>query len=512
MDAATMAKLKYSQLSSEMKANVLRAKLAVDSRYDPLLFAEYAWPWYKPGTTLAEEDIRIWQAEMLDTIAQHLQDPEKRFQPCKLAVASGHGIGKSAAIGILSTWGLSCFRDPRILLTANTEGQLRTKTSPEVGQWVRSSRYGDLFDVDTLSIKLKERPEQHRVDMTPWSESNTEAFQGLHAKGRLVMVLMDEASAIPAKIWEVILGAMTDENTILIWVAFGNPTQAIGPFRDCFTRDRNEWYRWNIDSREVEGTNKKALQSIADKYGEDDDITRVRVKGQFPRTSSRQMVPEHLVDAAMNKHLRKDQYDFAPTILTCDPAWTGDDRLVIAKRQGLVFEILEVIPKNRNDMLIGAKIASYEVQHQADAVFIDQGWGTGIWSYGHTLGRDWELVDFGGAATDAGYVNHRAEMYGRGVEWLQAGGVLPPDQELRDDLAAIDTIPRPDGSILLMSKEDIKKKKQLASPDRADAWALSFHRPVSKRARPITVTPDMQSHVGPGAPGDVKPSVYDPFS
>lgn len=463
------------------------AQYAAKYQYDPLGFAEGAWPWGAAGTPFEDKDIRSWQAEVMDDIAQHLADPETRYDVCRVAVASGHGIGKSAEIGMLSTWALSCFDRPRVLVTANTEGQLRTKTSPEIGFWLRNSAYGPLFDVDTLSIKLAEEPEQHRLDLTPWSENNTEAFQGLHALGRAVVVMMDEASAIPKSVWEVILGALTDEFTVLILIAFGNPTQATGEFRNCFTRDRHMWQTYNIDSRTVEGTNKRVLQQIVDKYGADSDVAKVRVRGLFPSQSSRQFIPEHLVDLAMEKHIPQASYDFAPVILTCDPAWTGEDELVIAKRQGLYFEILETMPRNTNDIEVGRLLANLEVKHDADAVFIDLGWGTGIYSYGKTIGRAWSLISFGAAATKPGFVNKRAEMYADGLEWLEEGGALPPDAKLREDLISIQTKPRPDGSILLMSKEDMKKDG-MASPDRSDAWVLSFAEPVVKRAIPISQT------------------------
>lgn len=485
-----------------------KRKIIERGKYDPLAFCESAWPWQGKGTHLEKDQIRVWQANVMDAIAIHLTNPLTRHTPLFLAVASGHGIGKSACIGMLGTWALSCFDRPRILVTANTENQLRTKTSPEIGQWVRTSPFfGKDFDVDTLSIRARHNPEQHRLDLTPWSENNTEAFQGLHAKGRIVMVIFDEASGIPPKIWEVIYGALTDADTVLIFVAFGNPTQAVGPFRDCFGKDRHLWKTWNIDSRDVEGTNTAALQAIVDKYGEDSDVARYRVRGLFPRTSTRQMVPEHLIDQAMGRHYRKDQYDFAPSILTCDPAWTGDDELVIGLRQGLVYKQLEVVARNDNDMDIGVKLANYEVTHNADAVFIDQGYGTGIYSYGQTIGRNWRLIPFGGAAGRKGFRNKRAEMYQEVVDWLRAGGALPVDQKLRDDLAGIETKPTPDGTIQLLSKEEMRKNG-LASPDRADALALSFAEPVMKREVPLT---QQAARRGPSLPvqGGYR---HDPFS
>lgn len=456
-----------------------RRTIAAEGRYDPLLFAERAWRWGEGA--LEGHDIRVWQADIFDTIAQHLMNEETRFLPLRISVASGHGIGKSAGIGMLTTWALSCFRDPRIVITANTEGQLTTKTSPEVGQWVRTSLYGDLFDISTMSIKAKSRPEQHRADFVTWSESNTEAFAGLHALGRIVLLIMDEASGIPDVIWDVAQGAMTDENTVLIWIAFGNPTSAVGRFRECFRKYRSSWVTRQIDSRTVEGTNKVALQEIVDTYGEHHDVTKVRVRGLFPSAADLQFISTNDVDKAYGRHYPRSSYEFAPVVLGVDPAWTGADELVIVKRQGLVSHILRTIPKNDNDFEIATLIANLEREHRADQVFIDGGYGTGIYSAGKTMGRDWRLVWFGGESPDPGIVNMRAFMWKEMRDWLKQGGAIPNDNKLYEDLIGVET--KPDirnGRIQLISKEEMKKKG-LPSPNRADALALTFAAPVEKK-------------------------------
>lgn len=461
------------------------AVIAAKCKYDPLLWAETAWEWGKGDLT--GKDIRHWQAEIQDEIALHLADPETRYQPLKIAVASGHGIGKSAEMGMISNWAMSCHEGARVVITANTEGQLRTKTSPEIAKWFSTSISAPLFEIDTLSIKAKQETKEMSwaMDFTPWSEHNTEAFAGLHNEGRIIVLMMDEASGIAAKIWEVAEGALTDENTILIWIAFGNPTQNTGEFRDCFKRrgnKRSEWITKQIDSRSVEGTNKKYLQGLVDKYGENSDRVKVRVRGMFPSASSRQLIPTHKIDEAFGRHLPKSSYDFAPVILTCDPAWTGDDDLIIAKRQGLFFEILDTIPKNDNDVFIANKIARYEDKFDADQVFVDLGYGTGIVSAGRTMGRSWQLVNFAEAATTKAHTNKRAEMWDAVNDWLDEGGAIPEDNELHDDLTSVETLPTMNGSIKLMSKEDMKKK-ELPSPNKGDALALSFAYPVVKKDR-----------------------------
>jgi hypothetical protein len=71
-----------------------------------------------------------------------------------------------------------------------------------------------------------------------WTEHNTEAFAGLHNKGKRIVVIYDEASKIADKVWEVTEGALTDDQTEIIWLAYGNPTQNTGRFRECFGKHR----------------------------------------------------------------------------------------------------------------------------------------------------------------------------------------------------------------------------------------------------------------------------------
>ncbi|HFH5403288.1 TPA: terminase, partial [Salmonella enterica] len=104
--------------------------------YDPLGYALYAFPWGEDGTELAHATgPRKWQADAFREIRDHLQNPATRHQPLMLARASGHGIGKSAFISMLINWGMSTCEDCKVVVTANTDNQLRTKTWPEIIKW-----------------------------------------------------------------------------------------------------------------------------------------------------------------------------------------------------------------------------------------------------------------------------------------------------------------------------------------------------------------------------------------
>jgi hypothetical protein len=450
-------------------------------RHDPLGFVMFAFPWGEKGGPLETEDgPDTWQRELLEDIGSKLKSgAADAREAIRLAVASGHGVGKSAVVSWLIQWAMATFPDTRVVVTANTEGQLKTKTWPELSKWHQISIVRDWFEFTATALfaKQKGKDKTWRADLIAWSENNTEAFAGLHNAGKRIVLIMDEASAIPDKIWEVSEGALTDASTEIIWAAFGNPTQNTGRFRECFRRFRHRWTTWQVDSRTAKRTNKAQIdQWIAD-YGVDSDFVKVRVRGMFPSASERQFISTEDVDAAFGRHLRIEQYGFAEKIISVDPAWTGGDEFVIGMRQGLKFEILRVIQKNDNDMTMAALIADLQSQHAAQHVWIDKGYGTGIYSAGIALGRSWQLVDFGGKSTDLGCLNKRAEIWKLMRDWLKAGGAIPKDDVLYQDLIGPETVGRADGMTQLESKIDMKRRG-LPSPNRADALAITFGYPV----------------------------------
>lgn len=449
----------------------------------PNAFARYAYDWGE-GELEGETGPRKWQAMVNKVIEDHLKDPETRFMPLQIGISSGHGIGKSAQIGMICNWAMSTCEDCKIVVTANTETQLRTKTWPEITKWFRRSINAHWFEATATAVYSVDPKHQKswRGDAVTWSENNTEAFAGLHNKRKRIVVVFDEGSAIADKVFEVTEGALTDEETEIIWIVFGNPTRNSGRFKEIFGKYKHRWKHFQIDSRDVEGTNKEQIKKWEEDHGVDSDFFKVRVRGLFPNSSFKQFISVTDVDAAYGKHLRPEQYSFAPKIITVDPAWEGDDEFVIAMRQGLAFKILGTYPKNDNDMHMGSIVAQFEDEHEADAVFIDQGYGTGIISFGRTLNRQWRQVNFSGASTDPGCLNKRAEMWKLTRDWLKEGGAIPPDPVLQQELIGPETVPRVDGKIQLESKKDMKDRG-LASPNRADALVLSFAFPVQSKQK-----------------------------
>lgn len=451
--------------------------------HDPLGYALYAFPWGEEGTELADyAGPRDWQSEAFREIGEHLSNPTTRTEPLMIARASGHGIGKSAFISMLIKWGMDTCEDCKIVVTANTENQLRTKTWPEIAKWQRLSITRDWFNCTATAIYSTDVTHSRawRADAIPWSENNTEAFAGLHNKGKRIILVFDEASNIADLVWEVAEGALTDEDTEIIWVAFGNPTRNTGRFRECFRKYRHRWKCKQIDSRTVDGTNKAQIQKWAEDYGEESDFFKVRVRGQFPSASETQFIPSGLTDAAVGRDIRPEQVAHAAVVLGVDPAHQGGDPAVIYLRQGLHCKKLGEYQRTTDDVWFAKVIADFEDQYQADAVFIDYGYGTGLKSVGDNWGRQWTLIQFGSGSADPEMANKRGEMYKAARDALKDGAQLD-SQELADELSAPEYKVRlKDSRKILQDKEEVKELLG-RSPNNADAYVLTYAAPVMKK-------------------------------
>jgi len=447
----------------------------METESDPLAFVQRFYPWNKKPLETSSGP-RAWQAQILSYLAQHLSNPSTRTTPCKVAVSSGHGIGKSAFMGMVTNWAMSTCEDCKVVATAGTGTQLSTKTVPEISKWFKMSHNSHWFDVRATSIRANDSEHMlaWRTDFVTWSEHNTEAFAGLHNKGKRILLIFDEASAIADPVWEVAEGALTDEDTEIIWLAFGNPTQNTGRFRECFGQYKHRWRTFQIDSRTVEGTNKAEIDKWIEDWGEDSDFVRVRVRGEFPRAGSTQFIPSDVV-AACRKYVAVG-YEKLPKILSVDVARYGDDQTVIGYRQGRKSAILGKY-RGKDTVWTAEETIRFMQQENPDATIVDgDGIGAGVVDHIKHRGFSQRLFEFhGGAPANDGsaYFNRRAEVWGAMREWLVSNAEIPDDPEVATDLTGIEYGFGPKGQIQLERKEDMKKRG-LSSPDIGDMLAMTF--------------------------------------
>lgn len=479
---------------------------------DPLGFVYFAFPWGEPGE-LEYQTPETWQIGLLTDLRDGLLTVDEVI---RLARTSGHGIGKSALVAWVILWAMSTFEDTKGVVTANTENQLKTKTWVELAKWFRLFIARDHFELTATALFARDPAHQKewRIDMVPWSERNTESFAGLHNQGKRLLIVYDEASAIPDVIWEVTEGALTDKNTQIIWCCFGNPTRNKGRFRECFPGGRFA-KRWNsdvVDSRSVSFTNKDQIQKWIDDYGEDSDFVRVRVRGIFPRIDAESFISYTLATSAVNRELEPQG---GYVILGVDVGRFGDDPSVIYPRCGRDAVTRPPEPYlGLSTMELVAKIVIAFHRYNAIVVMVDSGGvGGGVVDRLRQLRIPVMEVDFGSGADGINpddktkYANKRAEIWGAVRNWLARGAI--PAVATGEHTTLVDELTGPTYALVqrregeaiqLESKKDMRRRG-VPSPNYADALACTFAYPHYEVYSPLDAL-----RVAPAAPVD-----YDPF-
>jgi hypothetical protein len=460
---------------------------------DPEAFVLFAFPWGQPGTPLEHfKGPRAWQRRVLRTIRDHIRENRGAdvMEALRHATSSGRGIGKSALVSWLILWMLSTRIGSSVIVSANSENQLRTVTWGELTKWATMAINSHWWEVsatklvpaawitDLVERDLKKGTRYWAAEGKLWSEENPDSYAGVHNMDGM-MVIFDEASGIPDGIWSVAAGFFTENILDRYWFAFSNPRRNNGYFFECFNGKRAFWDTQIIDARQVEGTDKAIYNQIIEEYGEDSMQARVEVYGEFPAAGEDQFISPTLVDDAMERKPYKDPG--APVVIGVDPARGGMDSTVIAVRQGRDIVAIKRYRGDDTMTTVGNVIDAIEQYKPALVVIDEGGLGYGILDRLHE--QRYKVVrgvNFGWKAKNpAAYQNKRAEMWGAMKEWLKTASI-PKDRPLKSDLIGPLRKLNSAGSILLESKKDMKARG-LASPDAADAICVTFAYPVAHR-------------------------------
>jgi hypothetical protein len=229
--------------------------------------------------------------------------------------------------------------------------------------------------------------------------------------------------------------------------------------------------------------------------------TRPRRPWRSASPLGKPLISPTIVMAAVNNDFRRRE---GPLIIGCDPASDGEDpsenrdRTAIVFRQGRVVFRAEHY-RDYSTMQVAGILSGYNEVYQPDAIFVDKGGiGSGIVDRLKELNVPVIGVMFGSKATDPEvHLNKRAEMWWKMKEWLEDQPCrLPNDESLVADLSAPQPKHRSDRKKQLESKEEMEKR-QIRSPDLADALALTFAEPVSER-KTATSPPALATHPAPG--------------
>lgn len=460
-------------------------ELVASCYYDPLRYVKFNFPWGK-GELEGFDGPDKWQTGVLNDIRDYVVKVGRKtpdLGPLRYAVASGHGVGKTALVAWIIKWMMATRPHPQVVVTANTMEQLNSKTWRELSKWNKMGLDGRWFTWTATRFYYNLHPETWFAAAIPWSENNSEAFAGTHAKD--VLFLFDEASKIAPIISEVAEGAMTTYGAM--WFKFGNPTRSSGDFFDCFHKNSKFWKTRHVDSREAMMTNKKQISEIIEMYGENDDRTKYRVYGQFPSIGERQLINSAKIDEALK--YTAEGYEYMPLLLGVDVARFGDCETILQYRQGRkIYE--PIICPTMDLMKTAAFVAESMSRRKPMVCTVDEiGIGAGVLDRLRQLGFSVMGGNSGNMSDNPRYLNKRAEAYFGLKEFVEAGCELPPDKLLIEDLRMLSYDFTDKGRLRIDRKQDFIDEFG-RSPDRADAFSLTFFYPHGDLTSEMQVEPE----------------------
>lgn len=434
---------------------------------DPVAFAE----------DILEFHPDEWQQNVLNDLAKH---------PF-VSVRSGQGVGKTALEATAVIWYLCCRPNPKVVCTAPTRQQLNDVLWAEIAKWLEGTLVKNFLRWTKTKVYMIGNEE--RWFATARTATKPENMQGFHEDYMLFVV--DEASGVADNIMEAILGTLSGaENKLLMC---GNPTRTSGVFYDSHHRDRADYKTHKVSSYDSPRASKENIERLIRKYGEDSDVVRVRVFGEFPKSEPDTFIHLEKVEAATMREVYVNEYgeriipEDAPLEFGVDIARYGDDQSVICPRIGNYVPFLKTYNKQDTMTTAGhviklAKELMLKYGRPTCVVKIDDdGVGGGVTDRLREIVREEglyiDVIDChngGKALNPENYENWGSESWATIRELLHDGEIqIPNDEDLIGQLSTRKYKVTSKGKIRLESKEEMKKRG-LRSPDRADALVLAF--------------------------------------
>ncbi len=434
--------------------------------------------WRKDPTKFVIEAIGAtpdrWQSETLQLLADH----------DKVSVRSCHGPGKSTLDSWAILWFMSCFFPAKVPCAAPTLHQLKDILWSELAIWHKQMlpALKDEFVIrasdQDMRLYLKNAPQESFAVARTGRKENPEALQGFHSENLLFII--DEASGVDDVVFEVAQGALSSAHAKVLMTS--NPTRVSGYFYDSHHKMRDRWKTVKIGADDSPRVTDQYKDDIALQYGKDSNIYRVRVQGEFPKSDDDTLIPLDIVESAIGREIRVSRE--TDIVWGLDVARFGNDRTVLLKRRGPVVNEKERVWQGQDTMVTAGKVVDEYEKALVKPIVINVdviGIGSGVVDRLKELGLPVQGINVGEtpSANDR-YSKLRDELWFKAREWFEGRDVsITEDQEaLVGELTTPKYTVLSTGKLKVESKDDMKKRG-VRSPDIADAFCLTFAKPVT---------------------------------
>lgn len=432
----------------------------------------------------------------------------------RVAVASGHKIGKSLILAGLALWFYCSFPDARVVMSSTTSRQVDSilwrelrkmhagagrcvacKTEDPEGKKIPApcshSAFIDGEPHELARSGLKSNDFREAVGFTAREAEAVAGISGAH-----VLYLVDEASGVTDPIFEAIEGNRAAGARI---VMTSNPTKTEGYFFEAFESKKEFWRVFQISSESVTGydipglCSQEWIDEMRAEYGADSVFYLVRVRGQFPIGDAGKIISLHLITEAQNRW--KDAPAVGRLHIGVDPAGPGGmgDESAFAVRRGKKIVSLHarraLTPEAHLVEVLGLLKNERQPRDPPPLVVIDREGAVGakVWvKFVEHVERHKDAFILAGVRSSERrsdprrvYDLVRDELWANLHTWLSTGGAIPEDARLAKELHA------PEWSLDVHNRQKATGKQQIRkilgndrSPDRADAVTLAVWDPV----------------------------------
>lgn len=408
----------------------------------------------------------------------------------RIACKSGQGPGKTTCSVIIGWWWTLQDVDVRTLVTAPSMDQARGVWLAEARERLKNAHphLQKFIDVTRSHVYFGGRENWLCYLRTA---SRDTAFQGQHNKR--LNAIIEEAAGMEDAIVEAVKGTVSnvksaytpdaEPGSILM---IGNPNRPEGQFYDCFNRNRHKWSRLTFNAEESPIVNQENVRDLAEEFGRNSDVYRVRVLGEFPQMASRGVINPNDLEACINTDVDhamasggfKRQFGI-------DIARQGGDETVAYRRIGnAVFKVGIWVRQPDFEPAHAIRHCfrrQTELRWKNDTVvycFDAGGMGQGCLHLFHDHDRDvFEFHTQKRALRPKEFNDMLTEAWFQTAKLIHDRKLLVPDdpvlfQQLTD--RRYDFVKK--GQIVVESKKDYMKRTKKPSPDRADAFVMCVYR------------------------------------
>lgn len=413
------------------------------------------------------EKIEPWQLKALQAMVTHDH----------VSIRSGHGVGKTAFEAWSILWYVTTHFPCKVPCTAPTGHQLNDILWSELALWRRrmGPQLSELFEVTSDRLYLKLSPDECFAVARTARKENPDALQGFHSEN--IMFFVDEASGVPDEIFQPLEGALSTPGAKSLMC--GNPTKTRGYFFDSHHKNRSQFHCIRVSCEESSRVHPNYINKMRTQYGEESNVFRVRVLGEFPLEAADVLMPLSIVEPAIEREVETFP---VKVVWGFDPARYGECSNALAKRQG--NELLEPIKTWGNVSLmvtVGRIVSEYEntpADMRPHEIIVDVGGlGAGVVDRLEELGLPVVGINAGEAPPRSKahqVMRMRDWLWWQGREWFLGQNVkMPQDDFLVQELVDVHYSLTSSGKIVVETKREMLDRG-VPSPDRADAFLLTF--------------------------------------